>query len=478
MPSFRLLVFALLCVMTPGLGHGAEVVFPLKVSADHRYFVDQQGHPFRLNCESAWALSIQATPAEVNEYLDDRASKGFNSIIVMAMVHPGDYSEFAPQAPRNRFGHAPHARIGDFSSTPDEAYWRNIGSIIDAAARHHMLVVFAYTYLGYGGGNEGWWEDLQRDCNTSAVCFKWGVWLGRRYRNRPNILWYTLGDYTPPAGSKGARRAHQIALGIRSACPWALFAGEPSGPDELSTDATDFVDVLDSNSFYGYGPDCDQRVYMTADRAWNHVPVMPAWVGEPVYFRGHIAGMDTASGNRQDTRALLWQSVLAGGIAGDNTSSEALWPFAKGWRRELNNGYSKDRQHEFAFFAGVPWYALVPSGIEKQNFDRPLILHGNPLDRARIVAAATEDRTWLVAYIPPSPWAPTSPRPFTVDLSILRGPVRARWFNPTNGEYTLIAPILPNTGSHHFATPGDNGTGTNDWVLVCDCHSSGRVSAP
>src|SRR5665213_961171 len=85
----------------------ADPVFPLKVSASHRYFVDQNGQPFRLNCEAAWMLSVQATTEEVNAYLDDRAGKGFNSIILMAMVHPGDYTEFSPNCPRNRHGHAP-----------------------------------------------------------------------------------------------------------------------------------------------------------------------------------------------------------------------------------------------------------------------------------------------------------------------------------------------------------------------------------
>lgn len=462
------LVLALLFSLSTPAARGDAVAFPLKLSANHRYLVDQHNQPFRLNCESAWMLSVQATAADVDEYLDDRASKGFNSFILMAMVHPGDFSEFAPQCPRNRLDRAPHERVGDLSSAPDEEYWKFIDGIIEAGARRQMAVVFAYTYLGYGGGNQGWWQDLQRDCNTQDVCFRWGEWLGRRYRDRTNILWYTIGDFTPPAGSEGARRTRRILEGIKAACPWALFAGEPSGCDQLTTDAQDVADVVDMNSFYGYGPDCDQRVYLTADRAWNHQPTIPAWVGEPVYFDEQIVGFDTASGNRQDTRALQWQSVLAGGTAGDNTSTKAIWKFTT-WRRDLDNGYSQDRRHLFAFFANLPWYALVPSGIEKRNFGRPLVMRGNPPDRRHIVAAATEDRTWLVVYTPPSPWVPTSTRFFTVDMSILRGPARARWFNPASGTYTVIAETLPNTEPHRFVTPGDNGTGTNDWVLVCDC---------
>ena len=463
----RVALWAALSALPALPASAVDPVFPLKVSASHRYFVDQNGQPFRLNCEAAWMLSVQATTEEVNAYLDDRAGKGFNSIILMAMVHPGDYTEFSPNCPRNRYGHAPQAVVGDFSSAPDEDYWRFIDSIIDAAARRHMAVILAYTYLGYLGESQGWWQDLQRPCNTPEVCFKWGVWLGKRYRDHTNIIWYTLGDFTPPTGSEGGRRAHKIVEGIKSACPWALFGGEPAGDDQLSTDAVDFADVLDMNSFYGYGPDLDQRVFLTSDRAWQNQPVRPAWVGEPVYLDEGIVGFDTASGNRQDTRALQWQSVLAGGTAGDSTSTKAIWKFTT-WRNDLNNGYSLDRQHMFALLQSLPWYDLVPSGIARENFGHPLITSRNPPDRAYIVSAATPSGTWLVAYVPPSPWARKSTRFFDADLSLLRGAVRARWFNPAKGDFTPIAESLPNTGPHRFVTPGDNGGDGNDWVLVLD----------
>ncbi|MEO8676982.1 MAG: PKD domain-containing protein, partial [Casimicrobiaceae bacterium] len=48
---------------------------------------------------------------------------------------------------------------------------------------------------------------------------------------------------------------------------------------------------------------------------------------------------------------------------------------------------------------------------------------------------------------------------------------RGRWYNPTSGVYTDItggAYTLANSGTRAFTTPGNNGTGTNDWVLVLD----------
>ena len=56
------------------------------------------------------------------------------------------------------------------------------------------------------------------------------------------------------------------------------------------------------------------------------------------------------------------------------------------------------------------------------------------------------------------------------------GPSRGRWYNPTSGIYIDItggAYTLANRGTHAFTTPGNNGTGTNDWVLVLD--TSGPV---
>ena len=447
-------------------GEPAAPSFPLKVAAGGRYLVDQLDRPFRLNCEAPWLMSVQATAADVDEYLDNRRAKGFNSFILMAMVHPGDYTTYAPQCPRNRFGRAPHAVVGDFSSEPDEEYWRFIDSIIDKAASRRMAVILAFTYLGYRGGSQGWWGEINQGCNTQEVCYRWGAWLGDRYRTRTNIIWYTLGDFTPPAGSEGARRAHRIVEGIKSRCAWALFGGEPSGSDQLSTDARDFVDVLDMNSFYGYGPNCDQRVFLTADRAWQHMPARPAWVGEPVYYGETIVGFDTATGNRQDTRSLQWNAVLAGGTAGDDTSTRNIWTFTK-WREDMDIDYSRDRQRMFAFFESLPWFQLMPSGIEKNVFARPLIASANPPDRHYIASAATETGGLLVAYVPPASKG-ASARTFCVDMTAMGGPARARWFNPASGTYSDIAAGLPNVGEHTFTTPGDNGSGAGDWVLVLD----------
>ena len=84
---------------------------------------------------------------------------------------------------------------------------------------------------------------------------------------------------------------------------------------------------------------------------------------------------------------------------------------------------------------------------------------------SHIALAVTRPRTWLVAYIPPTG---SAPRTFGLNMSLLSRSARARWYNPTTGDYVLIDPAIPNSGLHQFTTPGENGTGTNDWLLVAD----------
>ncbi len=71
-----------------------------------------------------------------------------------------------------------------------------------------------------------------------------------------------------------------------------------------------------------------------------------------------------------------------------------------------------------------------------------------------------------MAYIPSTG---TGTRTITVNLARLSGPAHARWYNPTDGTYLAIdGSPFANSGLREFTTPGDNGTGTNDWVLVLE----------
>jgi hypothetical protein len=448
--------------------------FPLEVSANGRYLVDQHGSPWRVQADAAWLMSSAATLDEVNLYLDTRRAQGFNSFYLSAMVHQNGYGA-TPDAPRNQAGDVPLATPGDFSSAgaseSSERYWAWIDSIIDAAATRDMVVMLSYTYLGWNGSDMGWYQEIVSQPSRQSL-HDWGIWLGTRYRDKPNIIWFGLGDFAPPAGSEGSLRTLAIAEGIKDAGARQLFMAEPSPPDEIPGEHADFGPIIDMNSFYGFGPEGVGTVYETADRAWRLTPPKPAWMQEGTYEYennwGHFSGQpwDTRRGR-------LW-SVLSGGTAGDGFGSRDVWQ----WNdipASLSTPGAAYSTYAFDLFASIPWWLLEPSGGERGFTGLDLVVEGQgdwgALDR--VTSARTSDHQWLLAYVPVTE---NGPRTIGVDMSALAGPVRARWFDPATGNYIAISDgyEYDNAATRSFETPGRRDDGTDDWLLVLDSTNAPR----
>src|SRR5437667_496959 len=79
----------------------ATYTYPLKISANGRYLVDQNGKPFRIQGDSAQSLIANLTYAEADKYLSDRQKKVFNTVNVNLLE-----AKFAFHAPANRNGDA------------------------------------------------------------------------------------------------------------------------------------------------------------------------------------------------------------------------------------------------------------------------------------------------------------------------------------------------------------------------------------
>ena len=442
-------------------------VYPLKVSANGRYLVDQNDVPWRVQADAAWFLSTSATPEQVDVYLATRKAQGFNSFYLMAMVPPGGYAA-VPRAPDNDNGDPPFATPGLFStagaSAASERYWAGIDSIIDKAAASGMAVMLAYTYLGYQGGGSGWYQTLLAQPSLQD-CLDWGSWLGARYRGKSNLIWFALGDYTPPAGSEGEARALAIIAGIKSAGAEQLFMAEPSGGAAVPTlDAPAFASVLDMNSFYGYGLGHGED-YLEADRAWAVTPARPAWVQEGGYeYENNTGGF---TGEPYETRRTRFWGVLGGGTAGDGFGSRDAYQM-RDFPASLSTPGATYSTIAFQLFASLPWWDLRPSGTGAGYAGKDLIVAGGGTKYGMdyVTSAVTSDGQLLLAYIPTT--GETTPRTLTVDMTAMSGATRARWFNPATGTFTDIGSAYDRTGTRSFTSPGDNGTGTNDWLLVLD----------
>jgi hypothetical protein len=435
--------------------------FPLAVSGNGRYVVDRDGQPFRLQADAAWVMPAAATPAQVDTYLATRRAQGFNSFYMMAMVRPGGYPGLA-YAGTNYNGISPFTNSDDFA-TVREAYWTFVDTIVDKAAVQDMAVMLAYTYLGYQGGWQGWAQQVLAQPSREA-CRSWGLWLGNRYKNRPNVIWFALGDYTPPAGSELEARTLAIIAGIKASGAGQVFMAEPTGGDSNPIlDAPAFASVLDLNSFYGYGPNGSGDCYGQAERAYRATPAKPAWVQEGGYeFETNTGGF---TGQPFETRRTRLWAVLAGGSAGDGFGSRDVYQWAD-FPACLSTPGAAFSKVAFDLFAGVSWWDLRPSGIGTGFAGRTLVTAGGGTKGAMdwVTSAVNGDGTTLMAYIPTT--GGTGARTITVDMAAMSGPARARWWDPASGAYTLIGTGYANSGTRSFTSPGTNGGGQNDWVLL------------
>jgi hypothetical protein len=434
-------------------------IYPLRVSKNGRYLLDREEKPFRIQGDSAQSLIVNLTYAEAESYFSDRRAKGFNTVNINLLEH-----KFGINAPANRRKDPPFTQAGYFS-TPNEAYFAFADSIINLAASKGMLVSLAPMYLGYDGGDEGWWKELNSSTNSQEVCFTFGRYLGNRYKNRSNILWVIGGDYLPPSGSEGERRLHKFMEGIKASGDAHLWAGDWNAPS-ISTDERMFASEMDVNAVYTSGTKARPGItYDEARVAYQYSPPHPAYLKETGYEDERWVPGDAAS-----VRKYEYWAILGGCTEGGFFGNRDIWEFATSnwwsgfafghgpWQSALNSRGTLDMVRLGQLLDSLPWYDLVPLG---SAIMKTMLTHaGTDGKTDYITAAVTIDREVLVAYDPES-------QNITVDITQLRGPLRARWFDPTSGRSTEIAENpLVTKGTHDFVPPGRNSAGEKDWVLI------------
>ena len=115
-------------------------VLPLKVSENQRHLVDQKGVPLLVVGDTAWSLIAQLAAEDIDQYLDDRQKKGFNSIIVNLIEH-----KFCTTPPKTRAGLGPFEKDGDFS-TPNKLYFDFAHEVVSKANDRGIVVWLAPAY--------------------------------------------------------------------------------------------------------------------------------------------------------------------------------------------------------------------------------------------------------------------------------------------------------------------------------------------
>jgi hypothetical protein len=435
----------------------AQSVYPLKASASKRYLVDQGNQPVFLVGDSPHAMFVNLTVGQAATYLANRASYGINVLWVEILC--GSYIPNCRADMSTQDGILPFSTPGDIS-TPNEAFFSRIDQMVATAAQNGITILMDT------------WETgaemplLRSNGNTKA--FNYGVYLGNRYKNSPNIIWITGNDFQTYTNSTDNTLIKNIMQGIASVDSNHLQTDELNYTVSGSHDDSLLLPFTTLAAAYTYAP-----TYAEIYQEYNASPTLPVFMEEANYEGENNTGNDPST-NKVLRQQEYW-SMLAGALAGQMYGSGLVDYFNSGWQNNLDTPGVVQLRIMKNFFTARQWWNLVPDQSHSVvtsgygTFSSSGAIHTNNY----VTTARTSDASLVLSYTPAS-------TTLTVDMTKLSGSVTARWFDPSNGTFrSIMGSPFSNTGASNFASPGSNADGDSDWVLVLEASgTSGPPSAP
>lgn len=432
--------------------------YPLVASSNHRYLLDQTGAPVLLQGEGSAQVLAQRTPSVVTTYLDDRQAHGFNALWMHIITNNGIGGNANGLTDD---GIAPFTSTLSGScnpgpcydlTTPNPTYFARVDQILNIAAAHGM-VVFLDLW-----DNDSFASVFEVNGDTRVKA--WAQYLVNRYKSFPNIVWMTGNDFQ---NWNSSATDNQLAQDIMS----TISAGDSTHLQTLelnynisgSLDDTLLAPYTSLAFAYTYYP----AYYEVLQEYNSSTRTAPVYLGETYYEGVAYGNLNPGTANNLVLRKVPYWTVLSGGLAGYFYGS-TWYTFPAGWQNDIDTVAVTQLGYWKALFNSVPWYNLVPDQTHSIVTAGYGTATGNGSGNIQtdnyVTAAGTSDGTLVMAYLPASTTV-------TINMAALRGTVTAQWFDPGNGTYTAVSGSpFPNTGTHNFASPGNNSAGDPDWVLV------------
>lgn len=447
--------------------------FPLSISGNSRYFIDTNSNPFFFLMDAGWEATVQLSAAQIDQYLNDRLSRGFTATILQMTTNL-----FSSQQPtyQNQYGNNPFSTINnsgspnfigtavDFSTTSN-AYWSIVDYYIQASYSRGMAVVAFPAYVGFPGSppTQGWYTAVMADTTGHLQTF--GAFLATRYGGYGNIIWGMAGDNT--LDSSDLTQDQNIVTGMRSVRTDQLIywkAQRNTSGWSMLTAGGGLTSFPGFNVNNAYISNCSAVGYTQVTDSlteYGRSPTLPFFVDE-CHYEG-----DPDSPTANDIRLALYGPFLSG-ACGVTFGNEQLWGFgcannlisngpAATLASSMNTTGAQNSSIYSTILQSYKWWLLVP------KTDTSLVTTSLGSGASTISPALASDSSFAIIYT-------AGGTGFTVSLSALgHTNLRARWIDPTNGAFTTASGSpFSNTGTNAFTTPGNNNAGDPDWILVLD----------
>jgi hypothetical protein len=393
--------------------------------------------------DTAWSLIAQLDEHDITRYFEDRSQRGFNAVIVNLIEH-----KFASHAPANRSGVTPFLEPASIDR-PNPAYFDFAHRAVAEAERRGISVWLCPAYLGWGGGDEGFFREIKGAGRDALRAY--GRFVGGRFKDLPNVVWMMGGDYALPPSERWAGDA--LAAGLREGGARQLMTAH--GGQTAAVETFGDRDWIAVDTVYSYL--ADLRAPLRA--AFLRRPIRPFVLIETTYEGEHDA-------RPEQIRRQAWTAMLSGAggqFFGNNPiwhfDGPTLFPHQTDWQPALGSAGARDMTRLSAFFAAQQWAEITP------DLDDSMATASSG-SRPAPVSAHTPDGRLAIIYIPADAH---QPRDVTLYLHALASALKAKWINPARDDApTDERSVTTNVDAQRLRLPGDNGTGANDWVLVVE----------
>ena len=360
-----MMLIALLTVMAVGVWAGDDQKpwdnGRLKVSDNQRYLMHENGTPFFWQGETGWLLPERLDRAEAEWYLQRCREEGYNVVQVQVIDNVPAVNIYGQLSNTDGWNFAAIDRKGVYG------YWDHLDYIIRLAEQNGIYI-----------GMVAIWGGLVKDGKLSVEeAKKYGAFLGNRYKNRPNIIWFMGGDIQ---GDIKPEVWNALATSIKAADPNHLMTYHPRGR-YTSARWWSKAAWLDFHTFqsghrkygqrmgnkdYPIPDDTEEDNWMYVDSTWAYNPMKPVLDAEPSYEDIPMGLHDKNEPRWKacDVRRYAYWSVFTGSCGhtyGHNAIMQMLKP-----------GYPTS----YGDAGDVKtWYqALNDPGFQQMKFVRQLIL--------------------------------------------------------------------------------------------------------